>query len=224
MHVSWPGRFDRGRAMPPTNAAQLPGGMHTTHYSVVDSEGNAIATTTTINGGFGAGVVVSGAGFFLNNEMDDFTTALGQPNIGGLIQGEQNKIEPGKRPLSSMSPTIVLDPDGHVLIVAGGAGGPTIITGTLQVVLNVLVHRMTLADAMHAPRIHHQAQPDMVQYEEHGLFDAVVDSLRAMGHELVAVPALTNVNAIMRVAGGWHGVVQPPHPRFPRPPSAAVGY
>jgi gamma-glutamyltranspeptidase/glutathione hydrolase len=214
----------RASISPP--AVEKPAGMHTTHYSVVDAEGNAVATTTTLNGGFGSGVLVEGAGFFLNNEMDDFATAPGQPNIGGLIEGEQNRVEPGKRPLSSMSPTIVLDPSGSALLVIGGAGGPTIITGTLQVILNVVEHRMTLADAMHAPRMHHQAWPDSIQYEDGGLEATVVDSLRAMGHGLRPVPGLTVINAIMRVPGGWHGVVQPfPElPGFPSTRAAAVGY
>jgi gamma-glutamyltranspeptidase/glutathione hydrolase len=214
--------FTRASRSPPVPHG--PAGMHTTHYSVVDADGNAVAVTTTINTGFGSGVLVTGAGFFLNNEMDDFATAPGQPNFGGLIQGEQNRIEPGKRPLSSMSPTIVLDASGNVLLVTGGAGGPTIITGVLQVILNVVEHLMTLGDAMHAPRIHHQTWPDSIQYEQGGITAAVLDSLRAMGHGLVPVPGINNISAIMRVAGGWHGKVQPAPPGFPRASAAAVGY
>jgi gamma-glutamyltranspeptidase/glutathione hydrolase len=217
-------RIDLDRASPSPPAVQAPAGMHTTHYSVVDGEGNAVSTTTTINAGFGSGVLVEGGGFFLNNEMDDFATVPGQPNIGGLIEGEQNAIEPGKRPLSSMSPTIVLNPAGEVLLVIGGAGGPTIITGALQVILNVIEHRMTLSDAMHAPRMHHQAWPDSIQYEEDGMASPVLDSLRAMGHMLMHVRALTVINAIMRAPGGWHGSAQPGLPGFPRPPGAAIGY
>lgn len=243
------------RAIDPERASASPAalparsGMHTTHYSVVDAEGNAVATTTTLNGGFGSGVFVEGAGFFLNNEMDDFATAPGQPNIGGLIDGEQNRVEPGKRPLSSMSPTIVLDPAGEVLLVLGGAGGPMIITNTLQVILNVVEHRMSLADAMHAPRLHHQAWPDTVQYEADGIplpwLDSVpamledvrqiappqeqaswpvIDSLRAMGHRLTPVPALAVINAIMRVSGGWHAVVQPGVRGLPHTGAGASGY
>lgn len=215
--------IDLRRASTSPRAAQPPGGMHTTHYSVVDADGNAVATTTTVNGGYGSGVLVAGAGFFLNNEMDDFATAPGRPNMGGLIEGEQNRIVPGKRPLSSMSPTIVLDRAGNVVMVLGGAGGPTIITSTLQVIVNVLDHRMTLSDAMHAPRIHHQAWPDSIQYEVNGVAVAVADSLRALGHGLSPVLGLANVNAIMRVRGGWHGVVQPHPPGFPGGASP-VGY
>ena len=127
-------------------------GMETTHYSVVDAEGNAVATTTTLNGGYGSGVWVRGGGFFLNNEMDDFAAQPGTPNMFGLVQGEANAIRPGKRMLSAMEPTIVLDPQGKLLMVMGAAGGPTIITATTEVILNVIEHHMTLADAMRAPR------------------------------------------------------------------------
>jgi gamma-glutamyltranspeptidase/glutathione hydrolase len=210
--------IDRARASSTPRLATAPAGMHTTHYSVVDANGNAVATTTTLNGGYGSGVWVPGAGFFLNNEMDDLAVAPGKPNMFGLIEGEQNAVQPGKRPLSSMTPTIVLDLHGRVLLVVGAAGGPTIISGTTQVVLNVLAHRMTLADAMAAPRMHHQAWPDSIRYEVGGFTPAVVDSLRAMGHGLAGVRSLTNVNAIMRVRGGWEGVSEP------RAVGTALGY
>jgi len=184
-------------------------GMHTTHYSVVDGNGNAVAVTTTLNGSYGSGVWVRGAGFFLNNEMDDFAARPGSPNMYGLVQGEQNAIVPGKRMLSAMTPTVVLDSAGQVLLVVGGAGGPTIITGTSQVILNVIDHRMSLADAMRAPRLHHQSMPDSLYWERGGLRDAVADSLRAMGHGLSSVSALVNINAIMRVNGGWEGQKEP---------------
>ncbi len=183
--------------------------MNTTHYSVTDRLGNAVATTTTLNGSWGSGVWVRGAGFFLNNEMDDFAAQPGMPNMFGLVQGEQNAIAPGKRMLSAMSPTIVLDSANQVLLVAGAAGGPTIITGTSQVILNVLDHRMTLSDAMRAPRLHHQALPDSLTIETGGVAPAVQDSLRAMGWSLRPLRALVNVNAIMRVRGGWEGVSEP---------------
>ena len=154
----------------------------------------------------------------LNDEMDDFAAQPGKPNMYGLVQGEQNAIQPGKRMLSAMSPTIVLDKNGNVLLVLGAAGGPTIITGTMQVVLNVLEHRMTLADAMRAPRIHHQSLPDSLTHEIGGIAQPVMDSLRAMGHALRPLRALVNVNAIMRVKGGWEGVPEP------RRSGAAVGW
>lgn len=183
--------------------------MNTTHYSVVDPLGNAVSTTTTLNNSWGSGVWVRGAGFMLNDEMDDFAAQPGMPNMYGLVQGEQNAIEPGKRMLSAMTPTIVTDRGGRVVLVLGAAGGPTIITGTSQVILNVLVHRMSLMDAMRAPRIHHQALPDSLTYEIGGIAPAVLDSLRAMGHALRPLRALVNVNAIMRVPGGWEGVPEP---------------
>jgi gamma-glutamyltranspeptidase/glutathione hydrolase len=192
--------------------------MHTTHYSVVDDKGNAVSTTTTLNNGFGSAVWVRGGGYFLNDEMDDFAAKPGSPNMFGLVQGEQNAIAPGKRMLSAMTPTIVLNPKGQVLLVVGGAGGPTIITGTSQVVLDVIDYRMSLADAMRAPRLHHQSIPDSLSFERGGLNPAVADSLRAMGHALKQVPNLVNINAIMRVDSGWDGVFEP------RSRGGAVGY
>lgn len=192
--------------------------QHTTHYSVVDAHGNAVSTTTTLNNGYGSAVWVRGGGFFLNDEMDDFAAKPGEPNMFGLVQGEQNAVAPGKRMLSAMTPTIVLDPRGQVLLVVGGAGGPTIITGTSQIVLNVIDYRMSLADAMRAPRLHHQSLPDSLQFERGGVSPAVIDSLRAMGHRPKEVNSLVNINAIMRVNGGWDGV------REPRSTGGAVGY
>jgi gamma-glutamyltranspeptidase/glutathione hydrolase len=192
--------------------------MHTTHYSVVDDQGNAVATTTTLNNGYGSAVWVRGAGFFLNDEMDDFAAKPGSANMYGLVQGEQNAIVPGKRMLSAMTPSIVLGPDNRVLLVVGGAGGPTIITGTSQVILNVIDYRMSLADAMRAPRLHDQSLPDSLEWEEGGVTPAVLDSLRAMGHGMEQVRALVNINAIMRVPGGWQGVSEP------RASGGAVGY
>jgi len=193
----------------PAFAERGPEPMHTTHYSVVDSAGDAVSTTTTLNSLFGSGNYVGGAGFFLNNEMDDFASQPGSPNQFGLIQGEANAIAPGKRMLSAMSPSIVVDSTGKVLLVVGAAGGPTIITATTQIILNVIDHHMSLADAMSAPRIHQQAWPDKVIYETGGISPAVVDSLKAMGYEMSAVGHLANANAVMRVKGGWEGMVEP---------------
>lgn len=184
-------------------------GSHTTHYSVVDKQGNAVANTTTLNNSWGSGVWVRGAGFMLNDEMDDFAAQPGKANMYGLVQLEQNAIQPGKRMLSAMSPTIVLDRNGKVLLVLGAAGGPTIITGTAQVILNVLDNHMNISDAMRAPRVHHQALPDSMTYELGGVSAAVLDSLRKMGHGMKSAAALVNVNAIMRVKGGWQGVPEP---------------
>ena len=193
-------------------------GSQTTHYSVVDAQGNAVATTTTINGLFGSGVWVRGAGFFMNNEMDDFAAQPGTPNQFGLVQGEANAVQPGKRMLSAMSPTIVLDPAGDLLLVVGARGGPRIITATSQIILNVIDHRMTLADAMSAPRIHHQALPDSLRYERRGLSQSTLDSLSAMGYGMQAVGAVAAAHGVMRVKGGWEGFVDP------RTSGGAAGY
>jgi gamma-glutamyltranspeptidase/glutathione hydrolase len=181
---------------------------NTTHYSVVDAQGNAVATTTTLNGGYGSGVWVRGGGFFMNNEMDDFASQPGTPNMFGLVQGEVNAIQPGKRMLSAMSPTIVLDKQGKLLLVTGAAGGPTIITTTMQIILNVIEFHMSIADAMRAPRLHHQGLPDRLDYEPNGLTVAVQDSLKAMGHTL-GTRTLATANSIMVVKGGLQGVGEP---------------
>ncbi len=191
--------------------------MNTTHYSVVDAAGNAVATTTTLNGGYGSGVWIRGGGFFMNNEMDDFAAQPGTPNMYGLVQGEVNSVQPGKRMLSAMSPTIVLDPQGKLLLVTGAAGGPTIITTTMQVILNVIEFHMSVSDAMHAPRLHHQGLPDRLDYEPNGLTVAVQDSLKAMGHAL-GTRGLATANSIMRVGNGLEGVGEP------RSGGVAVGY
>ena len=207
------------RATPsPTFTAARGEGMHTTHYSVVDAHGDAVATTTTLNSLYGSGVYVAGAGMFLNDEMDDFTSQPGTPNQFGLVQGEANAIAPGKRMLSAMSPTIVLDRNGNVLLVVGAAGGPTIITTTTQIILNVIDGRMSLSDAMKAPRMHEQAWPDGLVYERGGLSQAVVDSLTAMGYTMRTVHGLANANAVMRVGDAWQGMSEP------RSSGAAVGY
>jgi gamma-glutamyltranspeptidase/glutathione hydrolase len=199
-----------GRATPTATVAKTMGeGMETTHYSVADANGNAVATTTTLNALYGSGVYVQGGGFFLNDEMDDFAAAPGKPNMFGLVQGEANAIQPGKRMLSAMSPTIVLDRDGGLLLIVGSRGGPRIITSTSQVILNVLDQHMILSDAVSAPRIHHQALPDSLAYERQGLSTAVVDSLRRMGYGIQAISGVGLINAIMKVKGGYEGMSDP---------------
>jgi len=184
--------------------------LETTHYSVVDADGNAASVTTTLNGGFGSAVTVQGAGFLLNNEMDDFAAAPGQANMYGLVQGEANAIAPKKRMLSAMTPSIVLDRDGKLFMVVGTPGGPTIITSVFQVIVNVVDFKMSLADAVAAPRIHHQALPDIIGYERNGLLPAVVDSLKAMGHQVRMRNGYSgDIAAIQRVARGWVGVPDP---------------
>lgn len=184
-------------------------GSQTTHYSVVDRFGNAVATTTTLNDLYGSGVFVSGAGFFLNDEMDDFAAKPGTPNMFGLVQGMANSIAPGKRMLSAMSPTIVLDPRGNLLLVTGARGGPRIISATSQIVLNVIDHRMSLGDAMSAPRIHHQALPDSIRAEKGGFSPEVLSRLRAMGHHVYEVGGIASAATIMRVKGGYEGLDDP---------------
>ena len=155
---------------------------HTTHYAVVDAEGNAVAVTTSINSWYGGKVVVEGAGFFLNNTMDDFASKPGTPNQFGLVQGERNAIGPGKRMLSAMSPTIVEDAAGDLFLVTGTPGGATIITTVLQSIFNVVDHGMNVVQAVHAPRVHHQHLPDLVFHEYGGLGGATASALEALGH------------------------------------------
>ena len=191
-------------------ASRIGEGNETTHWSVVDQFGNAVATTSTLNDLYGSGVYVSGAGFFLNDEMDDFTTQPGTPNMYGLIQGEANSIAPGKRMLSAMSPTIVLDPRGNLLLVTGARGGPRIISAASQIILNVIDHRMSLADAMSAPRLHHQALPDSVRLEAGGFDPSVIARLRAMGHFVYELNGgIASASSVMRVKGGYEGMDDP---------------
>jgi len=204
-------QIDLRRATPtaPPEASSREG-SHTTHYSIVDAEGNAAAVTTTLNNGFGSAVTVTGGGFLLNDEMDDFTSAPGKPNLYGLIQGEANAIAPGKRMLSAMTPSIVLDREGRLLMLVGSPGGPTIITTVSQVILSVVDHGLSLPEAVAAPRVHHQALPDVVRYEREGLSDATVRDLRVMGHEVEMRRSTSGiVAAIMRSPSGWVGVADP---------------
>ncbi|SVA72056.1 uncharacterized protein METZ01_LOCUS124910 [marine metagenome] len=156
--------------------------VNTTHFSVVDELGNAVAVTTTLNSSYGSKVTVDGAGFVLNNEMDDFSAKPGTPNQFGLVQGENNAIAPGKRMLSAMTPTIVLDPEGSLRMVTGTPGGGTIITTVFQTISNVLDYQMNVVEAVSAPRVHHQHLPDQIFYESGGLDAATVRSLEVLGH------------------------------------------
>ena len=156
----------------------------TTHYSIVDHNGNAVSTTYTINGRFGSVVIAPGTGFFLNDEMDDFTVKVGEQNMYGLVQAATNAIAPGKRPLSSMTPTLVTK-DGKVFMVVGSPGGSRIITITLQTVLNIIDHGMAPQEAVDAPRIHHQWLPDEVYFEQRGLSADTQKLLQERGYKLV---------------------------------------
>jgi gamma-glutamyltranspeptidase/glutathione hydrolase len=211
--------IDPARATPtPANPATRSEGTETTHYSVVDAAGNAVACTTTLNNDFGSAVTVAGAGFLLNDEMDDFTTAPGRPNLYGLIQSAPNAIAPGKRMLSAMTPTIVVDSTGQLLLVLGTPGGSRITTAVYQVLSNVLDQGMPLGEAVAAPRLHQQGLPDILYLENDGFPDATADSLEAMGYHIERWRYKTGVNAIAREAGGWVGIADP------RRGGGAVGY
>ena len=198
--------------------------VNTTHYSVIDKEGNAVSVTYTLNFSFGSGYSVDGAGFLLNNEMDDFSAKPGSPNGYGLIGGQANKIEPRKRPLSSMTPMIVKK-DGKVVLATGSPGGSTIITSVLQMVLNVIEWDMNLAEAVNKPRIHHQWLPDVV-ITEPGISIDTLNGLSTMGHNLpkdknggYAHTVLGRVNSVGQTADIVVGSADPRGPD-----SAAVGH
>ncbi len=177
----------------------------TTHFSIIDKNGMAVANTYTLNGGFGAKVQIPGTGVTLNNEMDDFTAKVGSPNMFGLIQGPQNSIAPGKRMLSSMTPTIVTL-NGKVRAILGSPGGPTITTTVAQVLMQILDHKRTLAEAVAAPRVHHQWLPDMIWHEQK-LSEELVSGLAKLGHELKARGSIGHANCIeVSPEGEYHAV------------------
>ncbi len=206
----------RRRATPSARVQPYPGGdagevAETTHLSVLDGEGNAVALTTTLNGAFGCGLYVAEVGLFLNNEMDDFTTATGSPNLFGLIQGEANAVGPGKRMLSSMAPTIAWR--GEEILVLGGRGGSKIPTAVLQVLLNVIVHGDRLPAAVARPRLHHQWFPDMLAVENGALTRAAERHLRHRGHLIEPLQGPAKVNAVCRLRNGsWAAAADPRGP------------
>lgn len=167
----------------------------TTHYSIVDPFGNAVAVTTTINSGYGSKTFVQGAGFLLNNEMDDFSMKPGVPNVYGLLGGAANAIQPHKRMLSAMTPTLV-EKDGRLVLAVGTPGGSTIITTVFQVVLNVLEHEMTLTDAVAAKRVHHQWYPDVIYLEPDALDQNTQTRLGEKGHQFRSRSPIGRVDAI----------------------------
>lgn len=200
------------RATPSSEIAAAPAsasGPHTTHFSVVDAAGDTVSLTTTINWWYGSGVTVKSGGFVLNNEMDDFAAVPGTANGFGLVQGEANAIAPGKRMLSSMAPTIVTGPDGKVLLVAGAAGGPTIITSVFQELSNVVDFKLDVGSAVAAPRFHMQHLPDEVVYEKDGLADATRTRLEGMGYKLKERGHLADAPAIGRTGTDWIGAAEP---------------
>ncbi len=187
----------------------------TTHASFIDKQGNAVSYTTTLNLSYGSKIVASGTGMLLNNEMDDFSAKPDTPNAFGLLGREANAIAPRKRMLSSMTPTIVVK-DGKALLVTGSPGGSTIITTTLQLIVNVIDHGMNLSDAVSSPRVHHQWQPDAILYEQRGLSPDTVQILGGLGHQgLTPWPypgGIGDANSVMRVEGGYAGMADPRNP------------
>ena len=181
-------------------------GSNTTHFSIVDKAGNAVSLTYTLNDWFGARVTAEGTGIILNNEMDDFSAKPGSPNMYGLVEGANNAIAPGKRPLSSMSPTIVTRA-GKLFMVVGTPGGSRIPTGVLQVMMNVIDYKMQLQEAVDAPRIHHQWLPDVISYERNGLSADTIEALKAKGHHLSEIEYGNHIAAILV---GTPGLGQPP--------------
>lgn len=214
--------FQANQALPSTNiaAGTIPASEseETTHFSIVDEKGNAVSVTTTLNGGYGNFVVVGGAGFLLNNEMDDFSAKPGAPNLYGLIGSEANAIQPGKRMLSSMTPTII-EKNGKLFMVVGTPGGSTIITSVLQTLLNVIEFGKGMQEAVSAPRFHHQWLPDKVYYEEGAFTKGQMKKLEKMGHVFEKRSAIGRVDAILvRPDGRLEGGADP------RGDDAARGY
>jgi gamma-glutamyltranspeptidase/glutathione hydrolase len=202
--------IDLDRATPWTDAlSALPPheGDNTTHFSVIDSMGNAVSNTYTLNFNYGVGLVAEGTGVLLNNELDDFTAAPGASNAFGLVGFEANLPGPGKRPLSSMTPTIVLK-DGKPVLVTGSPGGSRIISAVLQVIVNVLDYKMDVAAAVAAPRVHHQWLPDEVRVE-HGFADDTLEALRAKGHRVIEPLGRTSANSIGVTDQGLLGAPDP---------------
>jgi len=209
-------RLDRHRPaseVDPPSPSPVPQGLrespNTTHLSVADRTGGLVATTTTLNFAYGNGISVPGAGFLLNNEIDDFALLPGSANAYGLVQGQANAVAPGRRPLSSMTPTLVFRPDGSPWLASGSPGGSRIITTVLQVLLGRIVHGLNLAGAVAAPRMHSQLWPDRLQMEQ-GFSADTRQLLEAMGHSLVEGPAMGSANSVEVLReGGSLGVADP---------------
>jgi gamma-glutamyltranspeptidase/glutathione hydrolase len=213
--------IDMARASPAREVAaaapDIREGANTTHFSVIDRDGNAVANTYTLNLNYGVGLVAEGTGVLLNNEMDDFTSVAGAANAFGLIQSEANLPGPGKRPLSSMSPTIVTR-DGKAVLITGSPGGSRIITAVLQVIVNVVDRGMNITDAVAAPRLHHQWMPDEVRIDKR-FPPEVIEALKARGHTIMEPMPQTSANSIAVTAHGYEGG---PDPRTRG--AAAVGH
>ncbi len=227
--------FDPDHATPSDTLKSAPTPPHespdTTHFSIVDAAGNVVSITYTLNNLFGSGVTVTGAGFLMNDEMDDFTSKVGVPNIYGLMQGESNAIAPGKRPLSSMTPTIVLK-GGKPFLVTGSPGGPTIINTVLEVITNVIDYGMNVTRAVDSSRFHHQWQPDEIRHEPYFTSSDTIDLLKAQGYHLATRRTYANASEEEgRNQGDAESIMIDPDSGLrlgandPRSPdSAAVGY
>lgn len=193
--------------------------MDTTHYTVADKDGNVVSNTYTINDLYGSRVTIKGTGILMNDEMDDLAARPGKPNLFGLVQGERNKVEPKKRPLSSMTPTIVMRKDGSFWFALGARGGPRIISAVMQSVMNVIDYDMDIQKAIDAPRVHHQWLPDSVMYEPDGISPDTTNILVQMGHKLGNAGFIASATGIMRTTDGvWIGAIDR------RSDGVAVGY
>ena len=190
--------------------------VDTTHFSVIDRDGNMVANTYTLNFSFGSGMSVDGAGFLLNNEMDDFSAKPGSPNAFGMLGGTANAIQPGKRPLSSMTPTMVFK-DGEPIVATGSPGGSRIIMAVLQMIVNVIDHEMNIGVAANAPRMHHQWQPNILQIES-GFSPDTISELQRRGHAIRGGRTIGNVNSVSQQDGYYQGAADPR-----RPGGGAVG-
>jgi gamma-glutamyltranspeptidase/glutathione hydrolase len=202
--------IDPNRATPSADLWSAPPpheGSNTTHFSIVDASGNAVSNTYTLNFSYGVGLIADGTGVLLNNELDDFTAAPGASNAFGLVGYEANLPGPGKRPLSSMSPTIVLK-DGKPVLVTGSPGGSRIISTVLQVMVNVLDYHMDVEDAVAVPRLHHQWMPDEVRVEP-GFSEDVLAALRAKGHRVLDTTRYSSANSILITPNGLFGAPDP---------------
>lgn len=210
--AQWRSTIDMKRATPTATLSQPEitqlEGDHTTHFTIVDTSGNIVSLTTTLNENFGSGFLVPRAGFFLNNEMDDFSAAPGKPNRYGMVQSVVNAIEPGKRMASSMTPTIIMK-NGAPFLALGTRGGPTIPTTILQVLLNMVVHKKSLADAVAAPRFHQQGLPEEIFYELGRPQEQVLRELGALGHGVRAREPIGDVHAIAYEDGKIVAVADP---------------
>jgi gamma-glutamyltranspeptidase/glutathione hydrolase len=198
-----------------TPSSEIPGfggheGHDTTNFSVVDAAGNAVDVTYTLNNGFGSGFVAAGTGVLLNDEMDDFTSKPGAPNMFGLVQGTANAIAPGKRPLSSMMPTIVLDANGNPVLIAGAEGGPRIITAVLDIVRGVIDFHESVSEAVAQPRVHMQWLPDLVYAEPGAFAPEVLAKLRAMGYRFKFEGAGSGANAVAVATDGTRTAAHDP--------------